>query len=592
MLAVALAASACTVPEDDTMPEEGTVASHAQALSAQEAAVYILAAQPDGVRDVTVREETAAEKTARQGCRTQNRDVAGRDFASYRACLQSKGLPLEVWSTWWLDKVHTHCTRNIEGTIGSALAISRAFVDPFGTIINAASGADQSAIDKVIEGVGQAGGYSNQAYRQCMSDRLVPIHRKTMPPNYAQQAAQWCWGLDMSPNVIASLAVEVAGTVVGFLPIGSAAGSATKSRMIAARYSEKTAERVADRVENAVDAMIEGGFILAGMLIPTDPGVSYNGIDAIIPVSNGAHYSTAIVKFKEFKQCLRDRSVPGLELQLAVADAEKWDRMVWNYCGTAVVDGPLWNRRNFEQCLRDRNYNESTLKQDVDDKVTQYCSGAVIGGPVQSHNEYKRCLQDRNVAYVRSATWTTDVTNYCSGAVVGGRAQSHNEYKRCLADRDVPFVADASWNSAVYGYCAGAVVGSRVQSYNEYKRCLSDRGVPFTVDSAWINETTRYCTNAVAGGRASNYNAYWKCLSDRSVSFSADGAWTNEVRGHCARAVVGSPAQSYNEYKRCLSDRRAPLDQNWWCNQEVRRHCEAQFYPFGGKDKCYRDRGC
>ena len=95
-------------------------------------------------------------------------------------------------------------------------------------------------------------------------------------------------------------------------------------------------------------------------------------------------------------------------------------------------------------------------------------------------------------------------------------------------------------------------IGGGVSNYNGYKQCLKERSVPFVVDDKWKSDVKKYCMSSQIGGGVSNYNGYKQCLKERSVAFVADSLWCSKVRDYC----------------------------------------EDQWYPFGGKDKCYTDRSC
>lgn len=61
------------------------------------------------------------------------------------------------------------------------------------------------------------------------------------------------------------------------------------------------------------------------------------------------------------------------------------------------------------------------------------------------------------------------------------------------------------------------------------------------------------------------------------------------LRAHCANSQV--QFHKLDGYKHCLAEHHLAYVQSEWC-PVVNKYCEAQWYPFGGKDRCFRERGC
>lgn len=65
--------------------------------------------------------------------------------------------------------------------------------------------------------------------------------------------------------------------------------------------------------------------------------------------------------------------------------------------------------------------------------------------------------------------------------------------------------------------------------------------------------------------------------------------WQQEVRDLCATSQV----QFYklDGYKNCIGSKQVSYASTDWC-PVVKAFCNAQWYPFGGKDLCFTERGC
>jgi len=156
-------------------------------------------------------------------------------------------------------------------------------------------------------------------------------------------------------------------------------------------------------------------------------------------------------------------------------------------------------------------------------------------------------------------------------------------------DLTKPF-STSLFDSQMTAKCADADAG---QSLSNFKSCIANHGIPYVKDhNAWKLNVVIHCDKAVLGGGVQSYNPYWQCLKDRDVTFDNNAAWQSAVKKYCQSAVVGGGYKNYNAYKQCLSDRKTPFAADTtWCNG-VHNYCKAQWYPFGGKDKCYTDRSC
>lgn len=70
---------------------------------------------------------------------------------------------------------------------------------------------------------------------------------------------------------------------------------------------------------------------------------------------------------------------------------------------------------------------------------------------------------------------------------------------------------------------------------------------------------------------------------------SATADWQKEVKEQCATSQV--QFHKLEGYKSCIAEKQVNYASGEWC-PIVKTFCDAQWYPFGGKDQCFTDRGC
>lgn len=60
------------------------------------------------------------------------------------------------------------------------------------------------------------------------------------------------------------------------------------------------------------------------------------------------------------------------------------------------------------------------------------------------------------------------------------------------------------------------------------------------------------------------------------------------------RAACGSAHVQYNKlsgYRQCIEQQHVGYDPSAWC-PVVKNFCDAQWYPFGDRERCFSERGC
>lgn len=223
--------------------------------------------------------------------------------------------------------------------------------------------------------------------------------------------------------------------------------------------------------------------------------------------------------------------------------------------------------------------------------VRNYCAGS--NGV--NYTGYTQCLRERQVPYDDNL-WKTHVKQHCDsvpypGGPTGGRYEDYNTYWNCFKVAGTTYINDDNWKSEVRNYCAR----SNGVNVTGYRLCLSQREVPYD-DGIWKTHVKQHCDSVAypggpTGGRFEDYRTYWGCFTAAGTTYINDSGWQTGVRNFCASINVDDGASSYSNYTRCLSDRQVGYDSGSWCSA-VRTYCEAQWYPFGGKDKCYSERQC
>jgi hypothetical protein len=510
----------------------------------------------------------------------------GQNLVNYKACLLQRGLIFDGNVDWWVSKVNDYCAR--PGT--------------------------------VLQGIGN----DHNAYKWCLWNRGVVPSLHTVHPSYATEVNKHCWGeesgLERALETITMFGIEAVVTAPLGLPwkVGLAKEVLDLSLVAAAETG------LFDFPDNPLESLIEE-------IIDLPP--------------------YALMNYPGYKQCLEERNVGGLKFKPFSSNPDSlasWAGFVGGYCIDMVVNnrwndfwGFGWHADALTNCLRERAYPEGgvvgghtdqpTLADLVNFQVHSDCSedhpistepfeylACVddMGGDVlpeyasdlryylkrQCDGRYPTSTRGANAAQYLACLATGGVTltateaadlnakidAYCDGSYyTGGRLADYNAYFRCFTERGTTFDNDSDWKSGVRNYCAAS--NMIINKLDGYKRCLSERKVSY-VESYWRDEVKEHCDGSYyTGGRFADYNAYFRCFTERGTTFVNDTAWQNGVRTYCGNSNV--QFGKLTGYKQCLSERKVSYLASSWC-PVVKKYCEAQWYPFGGKDLCYSERGC
>lgn len=517
----------------------------------------------------------------------------------YKTCVQNAGYSFNNGnSEWWVATVNNHCAK--DGT--------------------------------VVFGIGN----DYNTYKACLTERGIEPSLYTVSPSYISRVNEHCWGEDptlervlsvltiwgvqaATPSQIGDLQ-DFADTVGGIVEFANAVESAETGFDVKQYFKEKYGSDLPEILEN---------------LLPPN-------IYDIPPRS--------LTNFPSYKQCLTERNVKGLVFkplhkqdpnQLAV-----WGAMVNGYCYKQVVgyiSNTGWKAATFRQCMREREFPEAGINPeglfnevkpledivqwqahmscDYQGRLAGDTSGYLsclsnIGVSIHPDNvvkvetalktqcnnkypsaqrganaaQYRACLAAGNVKLTTAeeTTLSSQIKTYCDGSYyTGGRFADYNAYFKCFSERGTTFVNDSTWQSGVRSYCSGSnMVYNRLSGY---QTCLSQRQVPY-VESYWRTDVKKYCDGSYySGGRFASYNPYFTCFTERGTTFVNDSEWQSGVRSYC-----GSSNVQYGKltgYKTCITERKVSYVQSAWC-PVVKTYCDAQWYPFGGKDVCFSERGC
>lgn len=123
--------------------------------------------------------------------------------------------------------------------------------------------------------------------------------------------------------------------------------------------------------------------------------------------------------------------------------------------------------------------------------------------------------------------------------------------------------------AALIAFTALTVVLARVQPVTAIPSAVAaDMNV-----TGWstTNATQPLASNVMPAGRASTPTR------------------VDDIRTQCGTSQV-----QYNKlagYLRCLDEQQVSYEPAAWC-PVVKTFCDAQWYPFGGREHCYTERGC
>ncbi len=519
--------------------------------------------------------------------------ATGGNLTLYKTCVTNGGYSFNNGNTdWWVARVNEHCAK--DGTI--------------------------------VFGIGN----DYNAYKACLSDRGVEPSLFTVSSKYIGKVNEHCWGED--PVLERVLSVLTIWGIEAALP-----SQVSKLQ----DFANFTGEAI---------KFAETGFDVQAYFDYLNQSSLPEIMDDMLPPNIYDVPPRALSNYASYKQCLTDRNIKGLDFKPMHTEDNKqlqvWSGMVNTYCYSQVVQnmGNVgWKATTYKQCLRDRAYPENGLTQpgyfndirsientvqwrghincdykyrmstdpkgylaclsnigvtlhpdfvdDIESALKTQCNNTYPSAQRGANAaQYRACLATGNVKLTAAeeATLNGQIKTHCDGSYyTGGRFSDYNAYFKCFTERGTTFVNDTTWQNGVKAHCSGS--NMVVNLLNGYKTCLSQRQVPYDA-SHWQGEVKKHCDGSYyTGGRFADYNAYFKCFSDRGTSFVNDSTWQTGVRNHCGPSNV-----QYNKlpgYKTCLSQRQVPYLQSAWC-PVVKTYCDAQWYPFGGKDRCFSERGC
>jgi len=554
-------------------------------------------ADDDGIGDLcdtppppvsALHSNTPAQKTIMDNClhsvvnNTTANSIKGNNLNRYVQCLNSNGLNYDPVSSYWVNKVNTHC---------------------------------YDAINWMNHGIG----HNYRLYQNCLIERAVRPSKITVHHDYSRQVYKYCWGEREG--------LEQALSWMTYIGVGSATLGTTMPAGITVIGAFESTLFVLDVIDMSFDiknAVENGGlnfFDIKPRALVDYPAYKQCLTDRNVPgvIFKPAHTAN-------FDQL------------------QAWSTEVEKYCVTTVKTSNIWHNwqaNTMRECFVEHEYPVNgvdhptnifgdipslekildssaritcTLRHKTIEETSQYIQCFDLLGVVMNPdhlaaternlrtgcsdkypnkgadaNAYRACITDAGFPLTPEETQTVAaaITQHCDNSFyVGGRSADFNRYWTCYAERGTSFNNDDTWKRDVQNYCAGS--NMRIGRQSGYKICLEQRSVNYA-EGIWRSKVQSHCNGSVyVGGRFKSYGPYWQCFAERGTTFVNDASWTNGVRDYCANSNVRFGQKTGHET--CIGQRQVSFDEHQWCGV-VRPWCDGLLLK-RNRAKCKVLRGC